>query len=816
MKKDGFTLIELLAVIAIIAILATVAVSAVISIYNASVKRTMIVQENNTADIAKSYLDDYCFDPLGGEYKCPDSYVTPNNSSNTKYICLSDLQSNEKGNYINTVVYKNEECNGIITFDKDKKGKYTVGKTYLYCGWNDKNKTYDYITDTSLDTSDYPRCGINSISDPSKTTTTATTTTTTKPVGTACTFKGELVQGAEYVYGPYSYRYKQENSVNESKLIWANTTFDGWGVAFTDKTTTNAVTEAPCVEINGKKVLSYSAMFDHTNVSSVDLSNFNTSSVINMRNMFHNSKPTEIKGLDKIDTSNVTDMGYIFASTIATNINVSNFNTSKVTNMDHMFYNSKTTVIDVSKFDTSNVTNMKYMFSNSQATTIDVSKFNTSKVTNMRCMFGSTKAPVLNVSKFDTSKVTNMFGMFASTSATSLNLKNFNTSNVTDMGEMFWDINIATLDLSNFNTSKVTNMRAMFYLSSVTNINLSSFATSKVTDMSLMFYASNAVTIDLTSFDTSNVTSMSNMFNKAYSLKTIYASDKFVTTKVTSSTNMFTNATKLVGTYGTKYSSSYTDKTYARIDTCNTPGYFTDKNAPVGSFSTDSWSKIISNVKSGNACMYKVGDTKNVTMTTYGTHPVRIANISTPSECNTSGFSQTACGFVVEFADIVTPYKMNNSDTNTGSWKSSIARTFINGRFYNALPSDLKSGIISTTVVSGNGRGENGSVTTTDKLYLLSTVEVWSLKDSATAVKTDKSRAKSRQLDYYESIGVTTADYSGAIKKSSPSVDFDWWWLRSAYSDDTHTFFAVKPNGDWFWIGASSNPTGISPAFRIG
>lgn len=179
MKKDGFTLIELLAVIAIIAILATVAVSAVISIYNASVKRTMIVQENNTADIAKSYLDDYCFDPLGGEYKCPDSYVTPNNSSNTKYICLSDLQSNEKGNYINTVVYKNEECNGIITFDKDKKGKYTVGKTYLYCGWNDKNKTYDYITDTSLDTSDYPRCGINSISDPSKTTTTTTTTTTT-------------------------------------------------------------------------------------------------------------------------------------------------------------------------------------------------------------------------------------------------------------------------------------------------------------------------------------------------------------------------------------------------------------------------------------------------------------------------------------------------------------------------------------------------------------------------------------------------------------------------------------------------------------
>ena len=765
MKKKGFTLVELLAVIAIIAILATVAVSAVIGIYNASVKRTMIVQENNAADIAKSYLDDYCFDPLGGEYKCPDSYVTPNNSSNTKYICLSDLQSNEKGNYINTVVYKNEDCNGIITFDKDKKGKYTVGKTYLYCGWNDKNKIYDYITDTSLDTSDYPRCGINEIYDPSKTTTT-TTTTTTKPAETACTFKGELVQGAEYVYGPYTYRYRQEISTSTSKLAWANTTFDGWGVTLTDKTSTGTVTEAPCVEINGKKVLSYSAMFASTNALSIDLSNFNTSNVIDMKNMFRSSKTTEIKGLDKIDTSNVT--------------------------------------------------NMQYMFAYSNVKTLDLSKFNTSKVTSMASMFDTAAATTIDVSKFNTSKVTDMPRMFASTKATSLNLKSFNTSNVVNMSEMFLGTSASSLDLSSFDTSKVTDMRGMFYKSIATNINISSFNTSKVTDMASMFQEIKATTLDLSNFNTGNVTNMSSMFSNSYNLKIIYTTRNFTTTKVTSSTSMFSSTSKLVGTYGTKYNSSYIDKTYAIIDTCNTPGYFTDKNAPVGSFSTDSWSKIISNVKSGNACMYKVGDTKNITMTTYGTHPVRIANISTPSECSTTGFSQTACGFVIEFADIVTPYKMNNSDTNTGSWKSSIARTFINGTFYNALPSDLKSGIISTAVVSGNGKGESGSVMTTDKLYLLSTVEVWSLKDIATAATSDRSRTKSRQLDYYESIGVTTANYSGAIKKSSPSVDFDWWWLRSAYSGDTHTFFSVKPNGDWFWIGASSNPTGVSPAFRIG
>ena len=40
---------------------------------------------------------------------------------------------------------------------------------------------------------------------------------------------------------------------------------------------------------------------------------------------------------------------------------------------------------------------------------------------------------------------------------------------------------------------------------------------------------------------------------------------------------MFYNCTSLVGGAGTTYNSSYTDKTYARIDSSSTPGYFTSK-----------------------------------------------------------------------------------------------------------------------------------------------------------------------------------------------------------------------------------------------
>ncbi len=71
---------------------------------------------------------------------------------------------------------------------------------------------------------------------------------------------------------------------------------------------------------------------------------------------------------------------------------------------------------------------------------------------------------------------------------------------------------------------------------------------------------------------------MRGMFFNAVNLKTIYVSDKFNIDKVTNSKFMFSNCANLVGGSGTKYNSSYVDKTYARIDggTSN-PGYFTAK-----------------------------------------------------------------------------------------------------------------------------------------------------------------------------------------------------------------------------------------------
>ena len=252
-------------------------------------------------------------------------------------------------------------------------------------------------------------------------------------------------------------------------------------------------------------------------------------------------------------------------------------------------------------------------------------------------------------------------------------------------------------------------------------------------------------------------------------------------------------------------------KTYF-VGNIDVDGEYIPKVNPV-SFSSDSWDTIISAVKKGNISKYNVGDTKTIDMGTYGTHTLRIANTSTPSECSRTGFSQTACGFVLEFANIIIEHTMNGTATNAGGWPATTMRTFVNNDIYNAIPDEIKNAIIDTTVVSGHGKSDTENFTSTDKLYLLSTAEVWS-QGSSNTISTDTARDNTRQLDYYKNLGTSTSNYSGAIKKNGTSAS-RWWWLRAAYSNTAFTFLFVSDSGGW----SANNATiasGVAPAFRLG
>ena len=241
------------------------------------------------------------------------------------------------------------------------------------------------------------------------------------------------------------------------------------------------------------------------------------------------AKQDELDGLEYINTSEVTDMSYMFAESGFKNIDVSHFNTSKVTDMSYMFFRCDgLTSLDVSHFDTSKVTDMSMMF------------------------YDCLHLKSLNLSNFDTSNVTNMSYMFTmegeGTQLENLDVSSFNTSKVTDMSFMFADLNnINSLDLSNFDTANVTNMCSMFmYCSNLTSLDVSNFSTSNVTNMYCMFCGcSNLTSLDVRNFDTSNLvegdyTGSSGMYAYCTSLQDLSISSTM--------SNIRDNACKSVGT----------------------------------------------------------------------------------------------------------------------------------------------------------------------------------------------------------------------------------------------------------------------------
>ena len=295
-----------------------------------------------------------------------------------------------------------------------------------------------------------------------------------------------------------------------------------------------------------------------------------------------------ITGMEYLNTSEVTDMSYMFTGISLESLDVSHFNTTKVTNMRNMFHGSEfLTSLDLGSFNTSNVTDMNSMFTYCQSlTNLDLSNFNTANVTNMNDMFSNCSGLTsLDLSNFNTANVTDMGYMFNDCrSLTSLDLSNFNTSSVTIMNGMFRNCSgLTSLDLSNFNTANVTTMNGMFSnCSGLTSLDLSNFNTANVTDMGYMFNDCRSLTsLDLSNFNTSSVTKMSGMFLECNSLETIYVGDGWSTDAVTQSVDMFTNCTSLVGGMGTTYDPNHVDKTYAHIDGGpSDPGYFTDPAVP--------------------------------------------------------------------------------------------------------------------------------------------------------------------------------------------------------------------------------------------
>lgn len=115
------------------------------------------------------------------------------------------------------------------------------------------------------------------------------------------------------------------------------------------------------------------------------------------------------------DTSQVTNMSYLFCCDTAFSEDLSKWDTSQVTNMAHMFHLAVSFSADLSKWDVSQVTDMRYMFNNAGAFSSDLSNWNTSRVANMSHLFYGATSFSSDLSRWNTENVHFMDDMLTGT-----------------------------------------------------------------------------------------------------------------------------------------------------------------------------------------------------------------------------------------------------------------------------------------------------------------------------------------------------------------------------------------------------------------
>lgn len=251
-----------------------------------------------------------------------------------------------------------------------------------------------------------------------------------------------------------------------------------------------------------------------------------TSAVTDMQFMFHDCSSLEYVDVFGFDTSQVERMNAMFHGCAALQgINVGGFDTSKVISMTSMFNGcSALVVLDVGRFKTDKVQSFDFMFNDcSSLRRLDVSGFRTPHVESFKSMFcGCSSLRELDVSGFDTSSATDMGWMFYGCGGLeALDVSGFRTPHVESFRSMFNGCSsLASLDVSRFDTSRVTNMRHMFFNDgNLRQLDVSRFDTRRVEDFTCMFAGCSSLrSLDVSGFDTSSASDMSEMFADCTSL----------------------------------------------------------------------------------------------------------------------------------------------------------------------------------------------------------------------------------------------------------------------------------------------------------
>lgn len=238
----------------------------------------------------------------------------------------------------------------------------------------------------------------------------------------------------------------------------------------------------------------------------------------------------------------------------------------------------------------------------------------------------------------------------------------------------------------------------------------------------------------------------------------------------------------------------------------------------IESFAVADWKTIAEVSDEGTANKYfKVGDEKIIELTTG--EQITLVILGFNHDNLTSGGK---AGISIGMKNLLaTTYNMNSSHTNNGSWRSSLMRTSTMATLLSQLPSDLQMYIKAVDKITSAGNKTTYIAISSDKLWLLSTAEVYSQSaisnSSNSDIKANAAAYKSEgdQYDYYSELIGDGDPYNinATLKKglSNGTETVIWWWLRSPNIDDATSFRGVDYSGR-----ISNNNAGYSTGVSFG
>lgn len=183
-----------------------------------------------------------------------------------------------------------------------------------------------------------------------------------------------------------------------------------------------------------------------------------------------------------------------------------------------------------------------------------------------------------------------------------------------------------------------------------------------------------------------------------------------------------------------------------------------------------SWGVISVVAEAGNAAsVWSVGATKTIKLNGVS-YTAQIIGFN--HDTKTAGGK---AGITFQLVDCLnTTYQMNSTDTNVGGWKSSAMRSRMS-EFLGQLDEDLQSVIKPVNKQTSVGNSTSTIETVSDKLFLLSEVEIFGSTRGSFA-------GEGSQYDWYRAGNTTVKKVNGSEYR---------WWERSPKSGNTNGFCFV-------------------------